>query len=89
MRNIAVAVISIISAFSISSIFWMDILKFMNSTAFGISDPLFNKDISFYVFRLPLINNMFALTLNALLVLVMVTRSVFSNTYGAKSADKR
>lgn len=73
LRNIAVAVISIISAFSISSIFWMDILKFMNSTAFGISDPLFNKDISFYVFRLPLINNMFALTLNALLVLVMVT----------------
>ncbi|MGB5823703.1 MAG: UPF0182 family protein, partial [Proteocatella sp.] len=73
IRSIAVVIISILSAFSISSIFWMDILKFMNSTVFGITDPIFNKDISFYVFKLPLINNLFALTLNALLVLVMVT----------------
>lgn len=73
IRNIAVVIVVILSAFSISSIFWMDILKFMNSTVFGISDPIFNKDISFYVFKLPLINNLFALTLNALLVLVMIS----------------
>ena len=31
---------------------WFEILKFTNSTEFGIADPIFNMDISFYVFGL-------------------------------------
>ena len=31
---------------------WLDFLKFVHSTDFGLKDPLFNLDISFYVFRL-------------------------------------
>ena len=73
IKNIAVIIISIISAFSISSVFWMDILKFINSTQFGINDPIFNKDISFYVFKLPIINNLFAIALNAMISLILIT----------------
>ena len=35
---------------------WMTILQFVNRTAFGVSDPIFGQDISFYVFVLPLLN---------------------------------
>lgn len=37
----------------IASSFWQDILKFLASTPFNQKDPLFGKDISFYVFELP------------------------------------
>lgn len=32
---------------------WELFLYFLNSSGFGLTDPLFNKDISFYVFKLP------------------------------------
>lgn len=32
---------------------WEVFLKFINQTAFNIADPIFNKDISFYIFTLP------------------------------------
>src|SRR3974390_491130 len=32
---------------------WQSWILFSNSTSFGITDPQFHKDISFYVFRLP------------------------------------
>ena len=34
---------------------WKKLLEFLNSTDFGITDPLFSKDVSFYVFGLPFI----------------------------------
>lgn len=33
---------------------WYDVLAFINSTPFGQKDPVFAKDISFYVFKLPI-----------------------------------
>jgi uncharacterized membrane protein (UPF0182 family) len=35
---------------------WMDVLKALHGTSFGTRDPLFGRDISFYVFRLPIIS---------------------------------
>lgn len=32
---------------------WQDVLKFLNATPFGTTDPVFGKDISFYIFSLP------------------------------------
>jgi uncharacterized membrane protein (UPF0182 family) len=32
---------------------WLDWLSFFNRVPFGDRDPLFNRDVSFYVFRLP------------------------------------
>ncbi|MBI2484292.1 UPF0182 family protein [Candidatus Uhrbacteria bacterium] len=36
-----------------ASAFWREILLFLNATPFSVSDPIFSKDISFYVFSLP------------------------------------
>jgi uncharacterized membrane protein (UPF0182 family) len=38
---------------SASSQLWTTWLLFKNSTSFGVKDPQFNMDISFFAFRLP------------------------------------
>lgn len=48
---------------------WMDLLKFINRTAFGATDPVFGRDIGFYVFVLPAI----ATLLGSLRSLVILT----------------
>ena len=35
---------------------WMTFLQFIHSSKFGVSDPIFSKDVGFYVFKLPLYN---------------------------------
>ena len=37
---------------------WEIILKFFNSTPFEIDDPIYQQDLSFYLFRLPLLDNL-------------------------------
>ncbi len=32
---------------------WMQLLQFFNATPFGATDPIFNLDISFFVFKMP------------------------------------
>lgn len=50
---------------------WEDLLRFINATPFGISDPLLGKDIGFYVFQLP-----FLLYVYTWLVTVIVISAV-------------
>ena len=35
------------------AVYWNDIILFLHAKAFNISDPIFNKDIGFYVFSFP------------------------------------
>src|SRR5215213_2678407 len=48
---------------------WMDLLKFINRSAFGVNDPVFGRDVGFYVFVLPAI----ATLLGSLRSLVILT----------------
>lgn len=43
---------------TISSAYWNEALLFMNSVPFGKEDPVFLKDIGFYIFRLPFLKLM-------------------------------
>ncbi len=38
---------------------WQSLLLFFNSVPFGIADPVFGRDISFYVFRLPALTSLY------------------------------
>ena len=40
----------------LTAVNWQEILKFFSSTAFGEFDPIFKKDIAFYIFSLPVFN---------------------------------
>ena len=48
----AAAFLALLFAISAASD-WLDWLSFFNRVPFGDRDPLFNRDVSFYVFRLP------------------------------------
>ena len=41
---------------SITAVNWQEILRFFSSTSFGEFDPIFKKDIAFYIFSLPVFN---------------------------------
>ena len=52
---------------------WQDWLLFKNSQLFGIKDPLFDRDVSFYVFKLPFIQFLIGWSLAALILIALVT----------------
>src|SRR5664280_586963 len=38
---------------------WENFLQFLNVSSFGVTDPLFQRDIGFYVFRMPFLNHLY------------------------------
>lgn len=46
------ALFGLITGFRVANRLWFQILQFFNSTDFNIADPVFAKDVSFYIFRL-------------------------------------
>jgi len=48
---------------------WQNFLLFLNATPFGQSDPVFHKDISFYVFSLPV----YAMIVNFIKLLTFIS----------------
>ena len=67
------ALFGIIATYLVVSQLWFDILKFSNSTDFGISDPLFHLDISFYIFRLEFLSVLNELMLGIIVGFVALT----------------
>ena len=55
---------------------WFEILKFANATSFDLKDPLFNLDISFYIFRLD-----FLTYLNEILMTVIIGFAILTVVY--------
>jgi len=57
VRKLAFAFSFIISLFLglAAAANWLEILKFLSATSFGILDPVFGKEIAFYVFSLPVL----------------------------------
>jgi uncharacterized protein len=51
-KLIIIAVLSFVMGLSVSSK-WLEYLQFFNQTSFNIIDPIFSKDVAFYVFSLP------------------------------------
>ena len=51
---------------------WETFLLFYNKTPFGVSDPIFNHDISFYIFSMPMWQSVHSLVSAALIVALIV-----------------
>ncbi|MBE6038123.1 MAG: UPF0182 family protein [Anaerofustis stercorihominis] len=64
---ILAGIIAAVVSFDSTATLWNEWLEFMNSQPFNEFDPIFGKDISFYVFRLPflrgLVNELYLLLL--------------------------
>ena len=52
---------------------WQDFLSFSNATSFSISDPLFHRDIGFYVFRLPFYQFLQSFAMATLVIALIVS----------------
>jgi len=57
--------------------YWYVILQFLNSVDFNISDPIFGMDVSFYVFKLPLLNLLISVSRTIIVVIGIITVGVY------------
>ena len=46
---------------------WNEILLFLNQVEFGVLDPIFNRDVSFFIFTLPILKSIRSFLLTALI----------------------
>ncbi|MDI6736263.1 MAG: UPF0182 family protein, partial [bacterium] len=56
---------------------WLEFLQFINPTSFGLIDPLFSKDIGFYVFKLPFLKYIYQLLCFSIGVGAVLTIGVY------------
>ncbi|MDE0665657.1 MAG: UPF0182 family protein [Acidimicrobiaceae bacterium] len=70
--RLAVSVLFSLLAASGVSNQWEEWLLFVNRKDFGVTDPLFNTDIGFYVFRLPFLSFLVNWGFAALMILLVV-----------------
>lgn len=91
-KNIGYALIIIIGIFAIFigigfSSGWLTPLLYSNSTPFGITDPIFANDISFYIFELPyyyFILNYVMITIVFTMIVSFIGYLVYSKTLTKK-----
>ncbi len=79
--------ISLFITMSIISTLWFEILQYINGVDFGLTDPIFNNDVSFYVFKLPLINTIVN-TIISMLFLLTVIIILFNGFLALKDSIK-
>lgn len=65
--------LSLMISAAISAAHWNDILQFIYGTSFHSADPLFHKDISFYIFRLPMYETIYNLVFTLLIIFTFAT----------------
>jgi uncharacterized membrane protein (UPF0182 family) len=77
-----------IFGYSFTNFMWKDVLLFLNAQAFDKVDPIFNLDIGFYVFKLPLIKSILSMIIFVLFWMTMSTILYFSIVYKKKKINK-
>lgn len=70
-------VVSFLISFSFASKYWYKILQFTNSKNFNVADPLFGFDISFFIFKLPLIESLHNAFVSLLVFLIFATFFIY------------
>ncbi len=66
------AILSLIFG-SVAASEWETWLQFSNAVPFGVNDPVFGRDLAFYVFRLPFYNFLQGWLLGAAIVILLAT----------------
>jgi len=63
---------------------WLVVLRFFSRQPFGIADPIFHKEIGFYVFSLPFLNMLRSWILGALIITLLGSAGVYLLSYAAQ-----
>jgi len=70
-------IVSFVFSFAFASTYWDMLLQFINAVSFNVKDPIFNIDVSFYIFKLPLIESLYGVIMTLLVFLVIIKVIVF------------
>lgn len=70
-------VLSLLLSGSFASAYWYKILQFIKSSSFNTKDPIFGIDVSFYVFKLPLIESLYGIIMFLLAFLFVLTLIIY------------
>jgi len=65
---------------------WITVQKFLNATPFGTNDPIFNKDIGFYVFQLPFYQFIYKILAWIVLLSALCVASVYLLTESGQTS---
>lgn len=81
-------IIAFITSLVIANNLWLKIRLFLNYKPFNMNDPIFNKDIGFYIFRLPLYEDtLMTLILLTILLAILTVAFMFIMLSLRQSAD--
>ncbi|MCP4051344.1 MAG: UPF0182 family protein [bacterium] len=86
--NIGLICLSVFMGLS-AKVWWQEIYEFIHGALFNLSDPVFNKDISFYIFSLPLIKSIQAWLLWLLFFSILIAGAVYFSKNILKAAFNR
>ncbi len=67
---------------------WLDVLSYMHQVPFGATDPVFERDISFYVFTLPLLQFIRRFTMGVLALTGMATAGWYLLSAAAQNPQR-
>ncbi|MBQ3181587.1 MAG: UPF0182 family protein, partial [Clostridia bacterium] len=67
---------------------YLEFLKAQNATEFGIADPLFNKDVSYYVFVRPFLSTIVSALKGAFLLQTILVAAVYYLTFSLSGIKK-
>ncbi|MFC1962186.1 UPF0182 family protein [Chloroflexota bacterium] len=63
---------------------WDIVLRFFHAQPFGMTDPVFQKEVSFYAFTLPFLNFSHGWLMGALIITFFATLGVYLLSYGSQ-----
>lgn len=66
-------IVSLLASYVFASTYWYRILQFTNSVPFNKKDPILKLDISFYIFKLPLIESIYNALVSLFILLGLIT----------------
>jgi len=75
--SLLVAVLAFLLAFPIGTQYWEQALLFLNSVPADLADPLFGRDLSFFLFQYPVLDAMNTLVRSLLVITAVLTIAVY------------
>jgi len=85
---VATIILSGLFALSVASE-WELFLRFLNRTPFGVSDPQFHQDVSFYVFTLPVLAFWRSWAMSLIILTAIAVAAVYAAKLGVDLAEGR
>ena len=73
----AALVLALFIALAVSS-GWMPVLQFLNQTAFGVTDPVFGRDLGYYVFTLPIVGGVLGFLMFVVVVALLASGALYA-----------